>query len=125
MIISGSAPERIEKAFEVRDKPLSVSDARIFARKCASMGVTDAAVVAINVGQTHMREDEAVDWAAALGVGVSFFFSWHEFVRQVLFWSEVPVSEGCSTAIEFIRHRLIAALVSPPTVELWDKLSRK
>ena len=125
VVLSGTAPERAEKAFEVRDKPLTVADARIFARKCATMGVTDAAVVAVNLGQTHMREDETADWAAALGVGVSFFFSWHDLVRQVLFWSQLPVSEGCSMAVGFIRDRLIAALVSPPTVELWDKLSRK
>ena len=38
-----------EKAFEIRDKPVSMSDVQIFGDKCVSMGAREAAVVAVEM----------------------------------------------------------------------------
>lgn len=40
-----------EKAIEVRDKPVSDSDVRIFGKKCVDMGVREAALVVVSNAQ--------------------------------------------------------------------------
>jgi hypothetical protein len=69
---------RIQEAFEVRDKPISDADARIVARRCAEPGVTDAAIVAADIRQTHLREDDLGDWAASRGAPLGAVSRWRD-----------------------------------------------
>lgn len=112
-----------EKAFEVRDKPVAVSDVQIFGKKCVDMRVQEAAVVMVNDRQPALDDVQLAQWAAGFGLGLTLFHAWPEFVDQVLFWSSLPKFVGANQAVEFIHQRLIAVEAAPDSVALWNKLT--
>lgn len=113
-----------EKAFEVRDKPVSVSDMQVFAAKCIETGVREAAVVAIAESQPPLDVASLARWAAEFGIGLTVFESWGGLVEQVLFWSSDPKPVTANRAVSFIRERLIAVEAKPAAVTLWLELTR-
>ena len=114
-----------EKALEVRDKPVSISDVRIFGAKCATMGVQEAAVVAVAVDQSPLDIGALAEWASELGIGMTVFDTWHDIVDQALFWTGEPKPVAARRAVKHIRERLIAVEASPGAVELWIQLTGK
>ena len=104
---SETNPDEWDKAFEVRDKPVAVSDAQIFGKKCVDMQVREAAVVMVSDRQPALNSAQLAQWASGFGLGLTLFHGWAEFVNQVLFWSALPKFEGANQAVEFIRQRLI------------------
>lgn len=114
-----------EKALEVRDKPVSISDVRIFGAKCARMGVQEAAVVAVADGQTPLDIVALVPWASDLGIGMTVFNTWHDIVDQALFWADEPKPLAARRAVRHIHERLIAVEASASAVELWIQLTGK
>lgn len=112
-----------EKAFEVRDKPVAMSDVHIFGKKCIDMGVREAAVVIVSDRQQSLDAAALAQWAAGFGIGLTLFHGWHEFVDQVLFWSEAPKPLAVSKAVGFIHTRLVAVEATPAAVELWQQLT--
>ena len=113
-----------EKAFEVRDKPVAVSDVQIFGKKCVDMHVREAAVVMVNDAQPKLGEAALAQWAAGFGLGLTLFHGWPQFVDQALFWSELPKFVAAGHAVGFIHDRLVAVEASPASVALWDRLTR-
>jgi hypothetical protein len=78
-IRSTSDPQVWEKAFEVRDKPVSASDVQIFGKKCIDVGVREAAVVMVNEGQQALDRAALEAWAASFGIGLTLFHGWEAF----------------------------------------------
>ena len=117
-------PNAWEKAFEVRDKPVSLSDVQIFGIKCLDMGVREAAVVAVADGQTLLDQERLSEWAAELGVSMTVFMNWESIVGQTLFWAGDPKAVTALRAVGHICERLIAVEASPGSVELWAQLTR-
>ena len=111
-----------EKAFEVRDKPVSISDIHIFVKKCADMGVREAAVVMVSERQEQLEQDELQGWARDFGIGLTLFIGWSSFVDQVLFWAELPKPVASVHASKRIYERLIAVEASPESIILWGTL---
>jgi hypothetical protein len=111
-----------EKALEVRDKPVSLSDVLIFGRSCQNAGVREVAVVAVAQRQPLLPADQINDWAHESGIGLTVFYGWQSFVRQVLFWSEAPIPDAVVQAIPLIHQRLIEVEVSERGVDLWGRL---
>ncbi|MBV8611310.1 MAG: restriction endonuclease, SacI family, partial [Singulisphaera sp.] len=101
-----SDPNAWEKAFEVRDKPVSPSDIQIFAKKCVDMGVREAALVMVAEHQDPLDEGELARWANGFGIGLTLFAGWDGFVEQALFWSRLPKPVAASNAAKFIHKRL-------------------
>ncbi len=66
-------PESWEKAFEVRDKPVSVSDVQIFGKKCRELGVREVAVVMVADNQPALDAEALSTWASAFGIGLTLF----------------------------------------------------
>jgi len=114
--------EAWEKAFEVRDKPVAVSDVQIFGKKCVDMQVREAAVVMVNDRQPTLDAAQLTQWATGFGLGLTLFHGWPEFVDQVLFWSGLPKFVGATQAVEFIHQRLISVEATPESVALWSRL---
>ena len=114
----------MEKALEVRDKAVSTSDVQIFAKKCADMGVREAAVVMVAEGQLALDAQALSAWASGFGIGLTLFHGWPEVVDQTLFWAEAPKPEGALLAAEYIEARLIAVEASPEAVTRWQELVR-
>jgi SacI restriction endonuclease len=115
--------EAWDKALEVRDKPVAVSDVQIFGKKCVDMRVREAAVVMVSDQQPVLDAVYLAQWAAGFGLGLSLFHGWPEFVDQPLFWSALPKFVWASQAVEFIHQRLIAVEAAPESVALWSQLT--
>ena len=121
---SAADADNWEKVFEVRDKPVAVSDVQIFGKKCVDMRVREAAVVMVSDRQPKLDEAKLTKWAAGFGLGLTLFHGWPQFVDQVLFWSELPKFVAAGRAVGFIHDRLVAVEASPTSVALWDRLTR-
>lgn len=115
--------EKWDKALEVRDKRVAVPDVQIFASKCISMGVREAAVVMVAEHQPRLGNEALSAWAGERGIGLTLFHGWDDIVEQALFWADLPKVEGATKAAGFIHERLKAVEASPDAVALWDKLS--
>lgn len=117
-------PELIEKAVEVRDKPVSTADVQIFGQKCVALGVQEAAVLMVAEGQPRLDISRLGAWAIERGLSLTLFHGWPEFVEQALFWSEQPKLVAANFAAAYIEARLIAVEASPQAVQSWQKLKR-
>ena len=115
----------IEKAIEVRDKPVSVSDVHIFGKKCIDMGVQEATLVMVSDRQELLDAAALTEWANGFGIGLTLFHGWDDFVAQALFWSDMPKPAAASLAVGFIHRRLIAIEASPVALSLWQSLTRE
>ncbi len=113
----------VEKAIEVRDKPVTATDVHIFARKCIEMSVQEAVVVAVSRQQGPLDHASLTQWANELVIGLTVFHDWSGFVNQCLFWSQLPKPTAASRAVEAIRDRLIAVEAAPAAVTLWQELT--
>lgn len=120
---SATNADKWDKAFEVRDKPVAVSDVHIFANKCVSMGVREAAVVMVAEGQARLSSEDLSAWASNRGMSLTLFQGWDGFIEQALFWAELPKLEGASKAVAYIHERLKGVEASAEAVALWDKLT--
>jgi hypothetical protein len=121
---SAEAPEIIEKAIEVRDKPVQLSDIQIFGKKCIDMGVREAAVVMVAHRQLSVNRAELAAWATGFGLGLTIFVGWENFVDQVLFWCDLPKQEAAVQAALCIDTRLQGVEASPASVQRWQSLAR-
>ncbi|KAA8558017.1 hypothetical protein FX985_04356 [Pseudomonas extremaustralis] len=117
-------PEIWEKAFEVRDKPVSSGDVQVFGQKCVSMGVREVALVMLSTQQPMLDTIYLDDWAHGLGIGLTLFYGWESIVGQALFWSGLPKPEAAVQAVRQITERLIAIEASPAGVEQWIAATR-
>lgn len=116
---------KFDKAIEVRDKPVNISDLQIFGKKCLDMGVLDAAVVMVSPKQATLDINKLNKWASELGITMTLFSSWPALVTQIIFWSETFGIEATANAVRSIELRLISAEASPTAVKSWQKLTRK
>ena len=112
-----------EKAFEIRDKPVSMSDVQIFGDKCVSMGVREAAVVAVDDAQRPLDRRRLAEWSRDLGIGMTLFEGWESIIEQALFWAGDPKPVAARRAVAGIHDRLIAAEASPAAVNRWARLT--
>lgn len=120
---SADAPSVWEKAFEVRDKPVSISDVQIFGAKCVSMGVREAAVVAVAVGQIPLDRSRLAEWSRDLGIGLTLFEGWESIIEQALFWAGDAKPVAARRAVRRIHQRLVAVEASPAAVDRWARLT--
>lgn len=120
---SAPDPETIEKAIEVRDKPVNSSDVQIFGKKCIDMGVREAALVMVSDQQQSLDGSGLQDWANGFGLGLTLFYGWEDFVDQALFWSDSAKPIVASQAVGFIHNRLIMVEASPDSVQFWQSLT--
>jgi hypothetical protein len=106
-----------EKAFEVRDKPVSPADVLVFARKCVALDVREAAVVMVASKQDHFEVDH---WAEKQGIGLTLFFGWEALATQCFFWSQLPTPNAARQAAACIHERLVKVEASPDAVQDWS-----
>ncbi len=117
--------ERVARAIEVRDKPVSPSDIHIFARRCQAEGVPDCGVLMVSPGQSALDKSALREWADALGLNLRLWLGWDDFIREALFWAETDSRAATITATERARARLTEAEVSAEALEGWDALTCK
>jgi hypothetical protein len=113
-----------EKAFEVRDKPVTETDVRIFGKKCVDMGVREAAVLMASEAQGKLDVADLAKWADGFGLGLTLFQGCPGLVDQVLFWSELPKPVAASHAVQAIHQRLIEIEASTKALERWVQLTK-
>ena len=122
--VADGVPAVFEKAFEVRDKPVKLSDVALFGRTCRERGVQKAAMLLVSGAQLAVDPDEVVRWSEANGISMTIFVGWVEFVEQCLFWSSVSRRDAAAAAVDTIRERLVDVEASVSAVSMWDELSR-
>ncbi|HEY4343243.1 MAG TPA: restriction endonuclease, SacI family [Parvibaculum sp.] len=111
----------VEKAIEVRDKPVQESDIQLFCLECAEAGVHEAAVLMVN-RQQEIDEEKVIAEAETLGVGLTLFKSWDEFIHQVLFWSDIAKLDAATQAVDYIYDRLVNIEAPAEAIERWNDL---
>jgi hypothetical protein len=111
-----------EKAIEVRDKSVTAADVQVFGRKCLSMGVRDAAVVAASPAQQPLNIAALVAWAEGHGLGLTIFVGWDSLVDQALFWAGEAKIVAAGLAVAQVQKRLVAVEASPEGVVRWLSL---
>lgn len=109
-----------EKAFEVRDKPVSSSDVLVFARKCAALNVREAAVVMVSSAQAPI---DVGGWAEENGIGLTLFIGWEDLAKQCFFWSAKPSPIAAREAAARIHERLIEVEAEASSVSQWNQLT--
>ena len=114
--------ERIERCFEVRDKPVSREDLYHFVTKVAEGEHGEAVMVAVSKSQSIVPIEEVRHWSRERGVGLWVFLQWEDLVRQVLLWSPHPSLHAAAAAPAAIRLRLVELEVDPAAVEGWVDL---
>jgi hypothetical protein len=119
-----STEGNLEKAIEVRDKPVSESDIYIFGRKCLASGVREAAILLAATSQNRLNDEEIAEWSSSVGLGMTVFYGWPMFVDQALFWSVPARVDAVAAAVEYIEARLIGVEASPEAVTRWHTLTR-
>ncbi len=113
---------RWEKAFEVRDKVVSISDVRLFMRKCSANGVREAVIVAVAGNQPSLDVMDLSRQAGSAGMGLTVFYGWESLTKQTLFWAAGERSTVVRRAVEFIGQRLVGVEASPAALQLWKEL---
>ncbi len=113
-----------EKSVEVRDKPVRMADVHIFGKKCANMGVREAAIVMASPSQERLDDRSLAQWAGDFGLGLTLFYGWATFVDQALFWAPIPKPLAAAQAVTTIEARLVAVEASPEAVATWQELTR-
>lgn len=111
-----------ERAFEVRDKPVSREDLYLLVSKCLANGVEDGIMVAIAPSPAIALLEEAQAWSAERGVSLTVFSDWNNLIRQSLHWSPVATLSAASMLPARIEQRLAEAEVSEDALDLWTSL---
>jgi SacI restriction endonuclease len=124
-IWSDAERKQVEKAIEVRDKPVTAADIHIFARRCQSEKIQDCAVLLAAPKQPGLDLVGLTHWAEALGVNLKLWFGWEPFIRDALFWSGKPTNVVTALVPACARHRLVDAEVSAEALDNWDALTCK
>jgi hypothetical protein len=120
--VRAAAGEGWERAFEVRDKPVSREDLYLLVSKCAEAGVGEAVMVAIAPAPEIKLVGEAQAWAAERGVNLILFSDWSTLVRQALHWAPTPTLVAASLLPGQVEQRLIEVEASPEALAQWEQL---
>ncbi len=120
---SAADPALWEKAVEVRDKPVSLSDVYVFGAKCLAMNVRDAAVLMVSDQQTTLDDDAIETWANARSLGLTLFYDWDDLVEQALYWSPSAKLDATQAVVRHVRDRLITVEASADAVARWASLT--
>jgi hypothetical protein len=123
-VLADLETEQIEKAFEVKDKPVGITEVQIFCRKCVELGTVDAAYVMVASGQRDLGDESLIGWAEQAGLSLAIFREWRDLVRQCLFWAPNASPKAALEAAALIRERLIGIEAEPASVQRWDTLVR-
>lgn len=121
-VLADVGSEEIERAFEVKDKPVTMTDIQLFGRKCLDFAVRETAYIMVAEAQTKPDLKAIYSWAHELGLGLTLYPQWPPFVAQCLFWGRTPSPDGSVDAVARIRERLIAIEVSPASIDRWECL---
>lgn len=111
-----------ERAFEVRDKPVTREDLYLLVSKCAEAGVGEAVMVAIAPAPEIKLLAEARAWAAERGVSLVLLSDWPALVRQALHWGPMPTLLAASLLPGRVEQRLIEVEASAEALALWSEL---
>lgn len=118
-------PSLFDKALEVRDKPVSESDVRVFGNICAKHGVSDVAMLMVSGKQEILNMASLGEWASQRGLAFRLFYGWNDIISEALFWGPTPMRPAVASAVAYIEDRLAEVEVSEDGYALWGSIFRK
>lgn len=113
----------LERALEVRDKPVCESDLDFMVEKCSRAGVAWAGVLAVDPGQGELVTAGPSARAQRRGVELVVFIGWRGFVEQALFWSGLPALSAAANAHLRVFERLREVEVCDAGLEAWNSVA--
>ena len=114
-----------EVVFEVRDKPVKLSDVQIFAEKSIAAGVKRAAVVAVSKTQKPIEVGPAITFAAQHGLQLRVIVGLEEFAREWTFWAGGESAERLKEIHQRIYARLVESEVAMDSALEWLALGKR
>lgn len=122
VVFSSGEDRSVQKAIEVRDKPVTTSDVLIFANKCLAFQVPDAAVLAVSAKPSEIDGEAIQAWSEQAGIAVTIISSWMDLLAPVVFWSDTPTLAALSQVVARVGIRLEAVEAGPEALARWQEL---
>lgn len=117
-----SDPSRWERAFEVRDKPVTEADLHHLLSKAARAGASRVSMLALASRQPALDAAAVVGEAAERGIVLLHIQGWRALLDAISFWTSSDVAAFGRTAVERIDQRLIDLDATPETIASWREL---
>ena len=89
-VLENNSGEKIERVFEVRDKPINTKDIEIFVDSVMRSSLSKAGMLAVSYDQEPLDIESSVRWAEVRQIRLRVFIGWEQIVKEALFWAEVP-----------------------------------
>jgi hypothetical protein len=115
--------EGFARAYEVRDKPVSMHDVEVLCTELHQAGVLAAGIVAVALGQEKLEASEVEKRSQRQGIAISVFDSWAGLVAQCVHWADATPEATVRAAIAEIRGALMTVGVANATIARWDQLT--
>lgn len=112
-----------EKAFEVKDKPVTATDIQLFVRNgFEKYRVADFGYLAMASNQQTLDNEALVGWAEERGASLAIYYNWADFIRELLFWAPEPTVKLTVRAAGTVAERLREIEASAEAVTRWAEL---
>lgn len=112
-----------EKAFEVKDKPVTATEIQIFVRNgLEKYRVADFGYLAMAANQQRLDNEALVGWAEERGASLAIYYDWADFIRELLFWAPEPTVKLTKLAAGTVAERLKEIEASADAVSQWAQL---
>jgi len=121
-VLNSTDTALFDMVFEVRDKPVSVSDVRVFAEKAIAAKISRAGLVAVSGIPDAATLREQIAYAAQRGVALTVFPSWAVLLRDLLVWSNRPLAEAIDAAHRAVDKQLRSIEASAVAVQRWAEI---
>lgn len=118
-ILSSFDSSDLERIFEVRDKPVLITDLHHLIDKAMKFGVSKVGMVAVHSKQEIFDLSGIAVWAAERDVNLAVYFGWEAFVKEAIFWSS---HQGKLNGLVYrsILKRIPEYEVSSKGSEIWE-----
>jgi hypothetical protein len=105
----------VQSVFEVRDKRVSESDARLFLRRVQRRGLRRAGIVAVASGQEDLSAVGRESWVLRV------YLDWGSLLRELSFWWPLTEDEFLTLAHRHVYDQLVRVEASDKALEMWLK----
>jgi len=110
---------------EVRHKTMSLTDACLFARKCADSRVPSACIVVIRTDESSIDEREFIQFSREHGISARLFEGIESLYEECFLWSRLNEEDFLVEIHASIRERLIGIEAGESAVSTWDEIFKR
>jgi hypothetical protein len=120
-VLEEAGRKALERAFEVKDKAITLNDIQNLVEKARKTGLSKVAMVAVAADQPALDVPQVTRWAETRGVRLGVYSGWDRLVAETLFWSSLPALP-VGPAYRAILSRLSELEISGEGISVWRSL---